>query len=106
MLAQGYDGEVTLLPCLPSWWEEGEVRGFCVRGGFRVDLCLKAGVLVSGAVRSRLGGKCVLRCVQMMVVKGKTAGHEEQGVLARSSQPWEALPFETQKREVFVIEFT
>lgn len=107
MLVQGYNGELSLLPSLPSWWEEGEVRGLCVRGGFEVGLRWEASVLLSGTIRSQLGGKCVLNCAQTMVVKGKTARHVGEGreVLARSSEPWEPLQFETQKGEVYAIEF-
>ena len=43
MLVQGYDGVVTILPALPSAWQNGTVTGLKVQGNYLVDITWENG---------------------------------------------------------------
>ena len=61
MLVQCDDGEIRLLPALPSAWPTGRVTGLRARGGFEIDLSWKDGAVERATVRSRLGRSLRLR---------------------------------------------
>jgi alpha-L-fucosidase 2 len=61
LVLQSHDGELALLPALPSAWPSGRVSGLRARGGFDVDVAWAGGRLTRAAITSRLGGTCRIR---------------------------------------------
>jgi alpha-L-fucosidase 2 len=68
MLLQSHDGDITLLPALPSAWKDGNITGIKARGNFTVNIQWTNGKLVQGKIYSALGGNCRLRTFQPVKV--------------------------------------
>jgi alpha-L-fucosidase 2 len=73
MLLQCDEGEIRLLPALPSAWKTGKVTGLRARGGFEIDLSWSNGLLESARVRSLLGKSLRLRRGGTMRVLERTS---------------------------------
>jgi alpha-L-fucosidase 2 len=55
---QSQDGTISLLPALPSAWQNGSVRGIKARGNFTLSIQWKNGKLVKATIYSGNGGVC------------------------------------------------
>ncbi len=81
MLLQSHDGELFLLPALPSRWKTGAVEGLQARGGFSVDrLRWDKGRLSEVIITSRLGGNLRIRSGVLLVLADGTALAPASGV--------------------------
>lgn len=61
MLVQSQNGEIDLLPALPSSWPSGSITGMRVRGGFEIDFRWAASKPVRLTVRRKGGSVCKVR---------------------------------------------
>jgi alpha-L-fucosidase 2 len=74
MLIQSHAGYVELLPALPKAWATGSVSGLMARGGFRVEMEWKEGVLTRVNILSKLGNRLFLRYGDQERIIETTAG--------------------------------
>jgi len=61
MLMQSQNGEIHLLPVLPSQWSSGHVKGLCARGGFIADIHWSKGKLLTTSIFSKNNNLCIIR---------------------------------------------
>ena len=73
MLLQCDEGEIRLLPALPTSWPAGRVTGLRARGGFEIDLSWKDGAIERAIVRSLVGGPLRLRHGETLRTFNRTA---------------------------------
>jgi alpha-L-fucosidase 2 len=75
-LLQSHNGEIALLPALPSAWAEGYVSGMRARGGFELAFEWMKGKLTSVTVYSLQGSTCRIRYGDIVTeIATKAGGH-------------------------------
>jgi alpha-L-fucosidase 2 len=74
MLLQSHQGELHLLPALPSAWRTGSVKGLRGRGGYEVDLAWRDGKLTEAWVRAKESGTCRVRYGNRVIEVKTVAG--------------------------------
>jgi alpha-L-fucosidase 2 len=73
MLLQSHEGEIALLPALPSAWPAGSVRGLRARGAVEVDIAWEGGRATDVRLRPDFDGVHVIRPPKGQVVAAITA---------------------------------
>lgn len=74
MLVQSYAGEIRLLPALPDYWKNGEVKGLCARGGFVVDVKWENGKITEASIYSKKGGEAKIKYKENVIIIKLEAG--------------------------------
>ncbi len=77
MLLQSQNGEIELLPALPSAWPNGSVTGLRARGQFLVGITWKDGQLVSATIEGVDGDSCQVRYRDKVVTLRGLSGSEQ-----------------------------
>ena len=76
MLLASHDGEIHLLPALPTEWSNGEIKGLCARGGFEVDMKWNEGELNFVRIISKSGKDCKVRYKDQIETFNTVIGEE------------------------------
>ncbi|HEX7903905.1 MAG TPA: glycoside hydrolase family 95 protein [Chitinophagaceae bacterium] len=91
MLLQSHNGELTLLPALPTAWKTGSVKGIKARGNFTLTINWNDGKLSQAKIYSGNGGVCrisSLQPVKVVEVKSTAAqGNNSNGLNTSYGNP-------------------
>jgi alpha-L-fucosidase 2 len=99
MLLQSHNGEIKLLPALPSTWPSGHVRGLRACGGFEIEILWDNHRIKEAKVVSVLGNKCRIRnSTPIQIRTGNT-------IINTIKKEESVSEFDTIAGETYVIEY-
>ena len=85
MLVQSSSERIVLLPALPEKWQEGSVRGLCVKGGGEIELAWKDGKLTKALLRARQDMRTKVRLGESVQEVRLKAGEERELIFPDSA---------------------
>ena len=100
VLLQSHTGQIHLLPALPKAWPDGSVKGLMARGGFEVDIAWADARLSRATIRSKLGGKCLVRSATPLKLKSIWLGADAKTVDSDSGY---VIEFYTRPGRIYVV---
>jgi alpha-L-fucosidase 2 len=83
MLVQSHEGQLALLPALPSAWRQGSVRGLRARGAVALDVAWKDGQAVDVRLRPAESGERVIRPPKGQRIVAITSARERIPLMSR-----------------------
>ena len=101
MLMQSYNGQIHILPALPSVWQTGTAKGFKAIGDFEVSMEWKDCKATNIEIQNRQGLPCIVRYPGLdnavIKVNGKTVKGKKTGA--------ESLRIPSKAGDIITIEF-
>src|SRR5262249_23762491 len=98
MLLQSHDGEIALLPALPSARLDGSVTGLRARGAVGVDITWKAGKATRVVLHPDVDGSYKIRPPRRQTIAGARLSPDGTATLALRAGRARALTFEGRAR--------
>lgn len=70
LLVQSFSNDVMLLPCLPSAWKSGHIKGLRARGGFTIEIEWQDCAITTGRIHASLDGRLRLSTAHEVMLEG------------------------------------
>lgn len=103
MLLQSQLGYTQFLPCLPTAWADGSVKGLVSRGNFVIDMAWSNGAADKLSITSRNGGEFI---GEYNNLSGYTVQDSKGASVETTALGKDKISFATEKGETYTINFS
>ena len=102
MLLQSHEGDIHLLPALPTAWKNGHYSGLVARGNFEISAQWKNGQANEFKVLSKKGNQCILKYAHLSDASLTDAQGKEVAFKVARENP-DCISFYTKEGESYTI---